>query len=287
MKKFLALFVLLSFHIIIYSQKDSTSNKFKENGETESAGGVSISPSSLRFSLKPGSSFSKEVKITNDSKDALKFQIGFSDFIMDTNGKPTGIKPNQSKYTLSKWVSVSPSYFELKAGEVKKLTVTVDIPNSDTANIAAWTIMMIDQIIDRTTPLDPKKPGNTLSMGIQPSFGFGVYIYQNPPNVKLSSVEIQNFKYVDEKGKKDLIMSVKNTGDGIGFCMSYVELTNITTGKQDKLAVRQYTILPGFFRNFQYPLPDKLPKGKYSAVGVMDFGSKTQIETAELEFEIQ
>lgn len=285
MKK-ITLSLLLLFHLVVYSQTEAGKPQ-QEEPKAEDASGVSISPSSLRFNLKPGSTLSKEVKITNDSKGSFKFQIGFSDFMMDTNGKPIGIKGSQSKYTLSKWISASPSYFELKPGEVKKIIVTVDIPNSDTANIAAWTIMMIDQIVDRTTPLDPKAQGSTLSMGIQPSFGFGVYIYQNPPNVKLSSVEIQNFKYSDEKGKKVMVMSVKNTGDGIGFCMSYVELTNLTTGKQDKLAVKQYTILPGFYRNFQYPLPETIAKGKYSAVGVMDFGSKTQIETAELEFEIQ
>ena len=279
MKKIITLSLSLFFFISIYSQADSVPEK------TE---GVSISPSSLRFSVKPGSTLSKEVKITNDTKGSYKFQIGFSDFTMDKNGKPGGIKASESKYTLSKWVTVSPSYFELKPGEVKKLTVTIDIPNNDTANIAAWTIMMVDQIVDRTTPLDPKdKSKNTLAMGIAPSFGFGVYIYQNPPNVKVNSVEIQNFKYTDESGKKNITMYVKNSGDGIGFCLSYVELTNLKTGKQEKLATKQYTILPGFFRDFQYPLPNNIAKGKYSAVGVLDFGSKTQIETAELEFDVQ
>jgi len=278
----LALSIAISF--TVFSQENITNPP----DDTKTESGVSVSPSSIRFNVKPGSSSSKEVKINNDTKKTFKFKVAFSDFIMDANGKPMGIKANQSKYSLSKWVSATPSYFELKPGESKKITVTIDVPNNDTANIAAWTIMMIDQVSERTDKVEAKAGDkNTLSMGILPSFGFGVYIYQNPPNVKLTQVEIKNFKYVDEKGKKAMIMSVKNTGDGIGFCLSYVEITNLKTGKQDKMATRQYTILPGFDRNFQYALPDSLAKGKYSAVGVMDFGSKTQIETAETEFEIQ
>jgi hypothetical protein len=81
-------------------------------------------------------------------------------------------------------------------------------------------------------------------------------------------------------------MGVKNTGDGIGFCSSYVELTNKKTGKQERLPIRQYTILPGFHREFEYALPEKIAAGDYSAVGILDFGSKDAIEASELEFTV-
>jgi len=58
----------------------------------------------------------------------------------------------------------------------------------------------------------------------------------------------------------------------------------VKTGAQRKLPVKQFTILPGFTRVFSFPLPEDLPKGKYSSVGVMDFGNKEHVEAAELEF---
>lgn len=301
MKRIITSLLTIIFPLAIIAQQKPAAPATPE--PTEPTSGISVTPSSLRFNAKPGATSSKQVKVTNDTKKPFKFQTGFSDFQMDRNGKPKGIKASESKYALSKWISVSPSYFDLNPGESKTITVTIDVPNSDTANIAAWTILMIDQAIDRA-PLDANKGGKSISMGITPSFGFGVYIYQNPPNVKTTSVEIKNFVYDDGKNapvnknaknpkdakevvaKKGLMMEVLNTGDGIGFCSSYVELTNKATGKQERLPVRQYTILPGFHRDFVYPLPEKIEPGNYSAVGILDFGSKESIEAMELEFTV-
>lgn len=287
MKKIVTSICMIIVPILIFAQQKTkpVGPVVPDNKSSEPTSGIAVTPSSLRFNAKPGSTASKQVKVTNDTKKPFKFQIGFTDFDMDRNGKPKGIKVNESKYTLSKWVSVSPSYFDLNPGESKMITVTIDVPDKDTANIAAWTIMMIDQATERA-PLDAAANGKSIALGVTPSFGFGVYIYQNPPNVKTSSVEIKKFSYKTTKDKKGLMMEVLNTGDGIGFCSSYVELTNKATGKQDRLPIKQYTILPGFHRDFLYPLPDKLASGTYSAVGILDFGSKDAIEASELEFTI-
>lgn len=281
----LLLFIISSFGLIAQQTNKKLPTDNSSAGETPTTTGISVSPSSLRFNVKPGSIATKQIKVTNDTKKPYKFQVAFSDFQMAANGSPMSIKAYESKYTLSKWVTASPSFFELTPGENKTITVTIDIPNDDTANIAAWTIMTIDQSTERA-PLDASTSGKAISLGIIPSFGFGVYIYQNPPNVKLTSVEIQKFSFEENKGKRNFKMEAENKGDGIGFCSSYVELTNTTTGKQERLPIRQYTILPGFHRTFMYPLPDKLASGKYSAVGILDFGSKDQIEASELEFAI-
>ena len=55
---------------------------------------------------------------------------------------------------------------------------------------------------------------------------------------------------------------------------------------QSKLPEKRFTILPQFYRDFYFDLPANLAKGKYSAVGVLDFGSKEEIVVAEVEFTI-
>ena len=81
-------------------------------------------------------------------------------------------------------------------------------------------------------------------------------------------------------------LSVKNTGDGISYCTSYLELTNLKTGEQKKLQAKKFTILPQYSREFNYELGDDILPGKYSAVGVIDYGNKEELVAAELEFEI-
>ena len=95
-------------------------------------------------------------------------------------------------------------------------------------------------------------------------------------------------KTTDGKDKeKRLLLHVKSEGNAIGFCHSYIELTNTSTGELIKLPVRHFTILPGFERSIYFSLPAQLTKGKYSVMAVIDYGSKEDIKAAELELQIE
>ncbi len=282
------LFVTFFFiSVLSFGQKDSL--KYTPRPEVPDSAfndmGVSVSPSSMHLNIKPGTSVVKEIRVNNSTKTNYSFKVGYCDFEMGRNGKPVSLKQGEGKYGLSKYINVSPSYFDMKPGEEIKLKVVVSIPEDSDAYRSSWTIITIDQVKDRA-PLDATDKPNRLSLGINPSFGFGVYVYQNPPNVKINNVVFDKFLFLEKDGKRKVEMSVKNTGDGISFCRSYVELTNLKTGKQDKLQVKRFTILPQYFRDFFYDLPSDLPSGKYTAVGVVDFGSTEEIVAAEAEFEV-
>ncbi len=282
----MAFVTFLLLNVSVYSQgNDSiTHNNTQIPDSAFDDMGVSVSPSSMHLTIKPGKSVLKEIKVSNDTKDDYTFQIGFNDFEMGTNGKPLSLKPNEGKFGLAKWINVSPSYFELKPGEKINLKVIIDIPDVPEAYSSLWTIITIEQVVERQ-PLDAGDKPNRVALGIIPSFGFGVYVYQTPPNVKNDSLTIEKFAYTDNDGKRSVMMSVKNAGDGIGYCYSYLELTNLSNGDQQKLQVKRFTILPGYNREFHYELPD-LPTGKYNALGVVDFGNGKDIIAAETNFEI-
>ncbi|HNW99128.1 MAG TPA: hypothetical protein PKK00_12030 [Bacteroidales bacterium] len=279
MKKFFTLTIIIFslFNLTIKGQEADTSNtKYKDMG-------VAVSPASMHLSIKPGTTVTKEITINNDSKTVKKFNIGFTDFIADENAKPVTASKD-SKYAMSKYINIVPSYVELQPYEKTKIKLIITIP--DTADFSAWTIVTIDQTADRPK-LDPVKNDKSISMGIVPSIGFGVYVYQNPPNVKTNNVEILNF-YIDkdktDPTKKNFIMKIKNTGDGIGYSTTYVELVNLSDGTKTRLPSRNFTVLPQFSRYITFKFPTDLKAGKYSALGVIDFGSEDIINGQELEF---
>lgn len=249
--------------------------------------GVAVTPSRLNYNLKPGVSKTYEIKVTNDTKQINSFKVSVRDFDMDNKGRSIFMKPGESKYSLSKWMNISPTFFTLNPGEVQKIKVTVSVPEGEENNRAAWAVLFVEQAKEREK-LDVSSSGNTIALGVIPTFAFGVYVYQNPPSVKVNKVEIKNFKLVkDTTSIRKLDIVLTNSGDGIAQCMAYVELSNLSTGKQQKLSVKRFTILPGYTRNYLFNLPENLEKGKYSAVGVLDFGSKEELEAAELDFVIE
>lgn len=259
--------------------------------DTAAEMGVAVSPSTLRFNVKPGGSQTKTIKITNDTKNPKNFQINFQDFKAGSDGQSNVAADSDVRNALSKYIVVSPTLVELKPRESKTISVTVDLPSGDEAAIAMWTTLLIDQLSERSKLESTVQGGNTIALGVTAGIGFGVLIHQNPPNVAVNKVEIQSLKYekTNEKEKKphSIFMKAKNTGDGIGYCLYYIELTNLITGKQTKLKVKQFGILPGFEKKFNFDLPTNLEKGKYSALAVLDFGNKDELQTAELDFDIQ
>lgn len=254
--------------------------------------GVAVTPSTVWMSGKPGTKTNQEVKVKNDSKKLMKFSISFNDFQMNEAGKVEFLEAGEGEYSLSKWINVSPTFFELEPGEKQIINVTVDVPSSEKGEQAAWTIMMVDEVKDRQ-PLDAEPGPDEMAFGIIPSFGIGVYLFQNPPNVAVSETEIMDMRLTDREVaesdgemQKILNMQVKNHGDGISYCKTYMELTNYKTGEQSRMSKRSFVVLPKFTRSFSHGLPENLPSGDYSLMVVLDFGSEEEVEAAEIEFSI-
>lgn len=249
--------------------------------------GVAVSPSRLRMSASPGETIVQKIKITNDTPQPNSFKLSFHDFDMNGMGKSSFIPAGEGKYSLARWATISPSFVELAPGEKTEVTLTLSLPNTEEARRAAWSILMVEQTAEKRS-LDLPNPGSdNVAFGIIPTFAFGVFLYQNPPNVSRNSVEITDFRL--QRGSEqtnDLLFRIENTGDGIAYCSSYIELTNLSTGTEQKLPVKQFTILPDLIREFEFHLPESLSAGHYSAVGVLDFGHSEEIQAAELEFEI-
>ena len=243
--------------------------------------GVAVAPANIRYRTKPGSTETKYITVTNDTHKPEKFKISVSDFDLNDKGGLIQLPMNEThEYGLTKWISVSPGFIELKPGEKKKVAVTLTVPEDPKAYRAGWALVMIDQTKERSE-LAPKtdSKGNVV-MGVIPVFGFGVYIFQNPPNVKLNKVEIVKFNFTYDDKNRFVSIQAKNIGDGMGFCKAYVEINNLNTGYKEKLFLKQCTIFPGKERNMEFQLPGGLTKGKYIATAVLDFGSDEQVARA-------
>jgi hypothetical protein len=278
---------LVTLALCLGTLSTAFANPLSGNDSTLRTTGVSVSPSRLRMNAAPGETVIQRIKIHNDTDQPNSFKLEFQDFDMNGTGKSSFLAPGEGRFSLARWATISPSFVDLAPGEKTEVTLTVSLPNSEEAQRAAWSILMIEQAAEKRK-LDLPEPGKeNVAFGIIPTFAFGVFLYQNPPNVSNNRVEITDFR-LDPQDKKGPVIDfkVENQGDGIAYCSSYVELTDLNTGRERKLPVKQFTILPELIREFRFALPEDLSPGRYSAVGVLDFGHREEIQAAELEFEI-
>lgn len=247
--------------------------------------GVSVSPPTVRFTNKPGTSVSKQIKISNDTDYPKTFAIKAQDYLAaDINRAAENSQvPEDYKYGLKKWLYVTPSLVTVAPGEKVKINVLLDVPVGDEYAHAAWTIIIIDEVKERQEINIPNAGSGSMGMGILPSMGFGIFVYQNPPNITNNRIELNGYSITADK--KKIMMKAANVGEGIGFCTYYVELLNMATGEVFKVLAKTATLLPGSTRLMEIDLP-ALSAGSYNALGVLDFGSKEYVETAELDFAI-
>lgn len=280
------LFVILALIGFIFSEAANAQEKTFEPLKDTVPRGVSISPPTIRFSLKPGTSQSKQIKISNDTDLPRTFQVKVQDYLAsDINRSAENSKvPDDYKYGLKKWLYATPSLITIQPGEKGFINVLLDIPPGDEFAHAAWSLIVVDEVKERKELNVPNQGSNAMGMGIVPSMGFGIFVYQNPPNLANNQVSMTGYSLSSDK--KNISMKASNTGDGIGFCTYYVELLNMATGETIKVPAKTATILPGSTRLLELDLPP-LPPGSYNALGVLDFGSKEYVETAELDFTVQ
>lgn len=248
--------------------------------------GISVSPAHFHLNLKPGESKVYTITVNNDTEQAQKFQVKSFDFNMNGKGKSSFLDPGTGEYSLSKWLNVSPTFFEMRPGEKKEVSFTVSIPDTEEGNRAAWSILMIEQAEPRTELAPPLKNSETVALGVVPTFAFGVFIYQNPPTVATENVEITNFKMTTKDSTNIMFIEAQNNGDGIAYCQSYIDLTNNATGAQVRLPVKKFTIVPGLIRDFVFKLPRLVP-GEYTAIGVLDYEGSEEINAAKTIITIQ
>lgn len=280
--------LIVSILAIASAFAQNKSTKEVAVSSSKKTSGVSVSPAHFHLGLKQSDSKMYSISITNDTPSSQSFNLKMYDFNMNGKGKSSFLPAGKGDYSLSQWTSISPTFVELKPYEKRKVNFTVTIPNTDKGRKAAWSIIMVEQQEARTSLSPNNKNDNTVALGVIPTYAFGIFVYQNPPNVKLNQVEFVDFLYNDIEGMaKTITIEAENKGDGISYSTAYIDLTNTSTGDQQRLKVKKFTILPGLIRDFKFDVPKSLPKGNYIAVGVLDFENSEEIQAAKMEFTLE
>jgi len=277
--RLVSILLLISAHFTYGQDKSNQTNSARKST------GVSVAPAHFHFNQKPGEIKTYDITVNNSTSTPKQFNVNMYDFDMNGKGKSSFLQAGKGRYSLSKWLSVSPTFIELKPFEKKLVKVTVSVPNTAEGNKAAWAILMVEQVAPRKSLISPNTNSNTVALGVVPTFAFGIFAYQNPPNVIDNKIEFKDFQLKNGNDSKFLYLEVQNTGDGIAYCTSYIDLTNLDTGVQQRLKVKKFTIVPDLIRVFSFSLKG-LGKGKYLAVGVLDYEDSEEIQAAKLEFEI-
>ena len=248
--------------------------------------GASVAPTRVFFDNDLGESKTKFVTVLNKTNEEQSYQVSFVDFdVTNRQGKPTLMKANENEHSISPWISASPSYFTVNPGDAVQVKVTLTIPNTPEAHKVKWGAMSIKLAKEQLSPLDEQQ--KQLGMAIVNTFQIIVYMFQSPPSITEKSAKIYDFKQVGNGDNKLLMLSTENTSPSIIDCHSYLEYTNLQTGWNYIEPKKRFTLLPGGAKELLFEVPADIPQGRYSIMGVVDYGSRSEIQAAEMEMTVE
>ncbi|MGW8122659.1 hypothetical protein ACV07N_08355 [Roseivirga echinicomitans] len=240
---------------------------------------ISTSPTRLNFKVSPGGSGRGRITVANNSEEIQTFQVDFGDFDATREGKSQFLQKGELPRSAANWLSADPSFFELGPGEQQEVMLALDVPQDSTAFMARWAVTYIRIANERQAQ---QQGSDGLIVNLNQSYRFGVYVFQTPPSVTFSKGEIIDFTHQGE----EVVLRLKNVGETFLKCNSYAEVTNLSNGVTSRLEAKNFTVLPASNRDVRFQIPKNFPPGRYSVLGVLDYGNRDEVAAAEIEITI-
>jgi hypothetical protein len=242
-----------------------------------SAQQMNVNPSTLTFNLTPGTSEIKYISVRNITSKRQVFQLTVADWNRDSVGNHVYLKANTLKQSCADWLRLGQNVVELDPDQVVDIPVTLDIPQGIKLDEMKWAMLFIQNFISEDSTVQKSA---RITTTIREIFRVGLHIYQTPPSVSAKSALAVSL-IQDKKSAATYIFKMKNTGPTMLNCFTHIELTNIESGQEFKLAVQDFPVFPGGVRQAEFKLPENLPKGKYSALAILDYGDNEPLEAIE------
>jgi len=249
---------------------------------------VSVTPSRLYYKEALGAYKSQKIRITNNGAKTETFQVTFNNFGSEGNkGKTQIIKDESYTHGCSQWLSATPSFFELAPGVTQDVDILMQVPNVPEANNARWAVANVK--LSKENRGGANGSNNETGMQILQTFQFLIHIFQTPPTVTYKEAHITRFVDGGKSGNNEhmLVMEVENSGETILDCVPYLDLVNLKNGQSSRVKSKAFTVLPSGRREVRFFLPTALPLGKYSILGVVDYGSDSDLAGAEMELDLR
>lgn len=242
-----------------------------------------VSPIELNFTAEPGQTQSKAITITNHSNNPGTFNIVLQDFELNQEGKKIFIESgNTSSHSLINWLSISPPLIELNPNETKQLVVSIQAPVGD--NSTRWTCIFIRNTLEQTA----MRADKSVQAGMNIFGQIAVDAYQSPKSNQNYSMKINSLSEITSPhdSVRRFRALVDNIGNKITSCKVSLLASNVANAEETLLQVINFKSFPDNKRYIYLSFNrNKLPAGQYALAAILDYGTQSNLEGAQIIIE--
>lgn len=242
-----------------------------------------VSPLNLFFNAEPGEVQTKFVIVKNHSSEMETFILSPADMVFSSFGKKSYTDAGSIKNSIADLVTISPIFFELQPNEEQEVSIGIQQPADEYGS--KWGVVFVRVAQEQKTYTADKNL--TAGIGVTPQIAINVY--QTPGTNKSFKATISNLVEITRESDSTRVFSVvvNNLEDIITSCKIYLIATDIETSEEHYFPETEYILYPKTSRKFELILPNMLPKGTYSLVAILDYGSKTNLEGTQTIIEVE
>ena len=244
------------------------------------AQGVSMSPTRLFFTGKPGEVVSQNVIMYNSSNTDYVFNINFKDWNRLEDGTKVYFESGELNHSNSNWISTVETNLKLSAKSSQEVLITMRIPSDASSVDLTNSMLFFTQIGKQKDEVKLDK-----GIGIIALFEFGLHIYYTPPNNTTNSLDILSIDTVKikETDSEHVQVRVFNDGNIVNDATVELELTHTDSGKETKLDPINISMMPSTYQTVNLKLPKHL-KGEYLGVVIIKMAGTNDLRVGEKSF---
>jgi len=241
-----------------------------------------VAPVTIDFNAEPGETQTKQLTIKNHGNKKIDVLLALQDFLVNKEGNAEFKQANSIRNSIANWVSISPSFVTIAPSQSQTVNVTLQAPMDDYSS--KWGIINVTPTKERTA----FDAGGNLSAGIGVLGRINVNVFYSPASNQNYKAKISNLKEITQENDTSRIFSanIDNIGDKITECKVYLIAANLSTAEEIQLDPVSLIAYPKSARIVKLPLPNVLPKGKYSLSAILDFGSSSSLEGTQIIIDV-
>lgn len=254
-----------------------------------SSASAQIAVDELETHLKLGrDSLARAIAVRNESDSVQQIRVSVKDWFRDSSGTNVFVDLGTHPASCADRLQVFPLTLQLppRATEFVRINYT----SKGQADEGCWSIVLIEPVRPPITIAGAQATAELTILN-----GVKVYVHraEEMASAEVIYADVEVYFEPVQKGNpqsdsirvRDVAVRLENTGTSHLIVNSVVEIRDETTQLIRRIEGPTGYITPAAFRDFLVRVPQELPRGRYAAIILLDFGAD-EVQAAQVEFEI-
>jgi P pilus assembly chaperone PapD len=237
---------------------------------------ISVSPIRVEHLVKQGEKGTDMISVTNDGTAPTRLKVWIEDWTLTKDGNPMFMKAENNPYSCAEWIRINPVDFRVAPGQTREVRYTISVPQG--IDDGGYRAAIIFETVPDVTPGEKIK--RVFLRGRIVTILYEV-VGKPIPQGHANSLKAQL-----KKEGIDFILTLQNTGKVHYRTKGTITVKDEKGAKAFETEIPDVPVLPESEREVKASYDKSIPKGKYTAIAVVDIGKKELIG-AETSFLIE